>query len=287
MDSMQPLPKMRSRDRGFSRYHQLEDEKKYRYLFSISVIISIITIINIAQIYHLQMNECVALIMFILVIHFFALFGIVISGFDSLHMMTVKRCQSRVSSTLFIPYGVHKDITKPMDSISAVIGLRGSNSEQISQCIFGSYAALAFVVILTNMLNNPYSADGHNSSDICAMLGIMGGFLLCNFELEHKSALHHHDLVHIIGAALFMFGSLIAYGFQQEFDFFSSFLIITAIIFLSMYGLLKFMDFEDSKCVHYQSMFMIGFEAVAIICSMTANIMQCWNLKYVANQCLN
>merc|ERR1711991_976559 len=79
-----------------------------------------------------MVNQCISMIMFILAIHFFISFSMVIYGFNSLHLMRVKRRRSSTSSALFIPYGIDQDVTKPMDSISAVIGLRGSNSEQFS-----------------------------------------------------------------------------------------------------------------------------------------------------------
>ena len=261
------------RQRRLSCYDQLHNEKISRYLFTLSVVICIATIIYFGKIYGLMINQCVSMIMLILGIHFFISFSMVIYGFNSLHLMRVKRRRSSTSSALFIPYGLDHDVFKPMDSISAVIGLRGSNSEQIAGSILHPYGAMAFVVFLTNIDSNP-----DISSDICGIFAYLGGWLLCNFSLEHKSIAH--DVIHFIGAGLYAFGSLIGYGLQQHFSMFSNYLILTTIISLLFYGLVKFMKFEDSKCVHYQSMLMIGFESVAIICAMAANVLQVWNLKY-------
>ena len=268
--------------RRLSCYHQLHDEKKSRYLFTFSVTICIVTIIYFGKICGLMMNECVAIIMCILALHFLILFLIVISGFDALHLIRVKRRRSSHSSTLFIPYGIDQDETRPMDSVSAVIGLRGSNSEQIANSLILSYGAMAFVTSLTDMMNNPHHAMGkdsniHNSST-CLMVACLGGWLLCNFCLEHESFIH--DAIHLVGAGLFIICSLIGYGLQQDYSSCSTFLISTSIMFGSLWVSLKFIRFQDLKHVHYQSVFMIGFETVVIVCCMTANIMQIWSLKY-------
>ena len=262
--------KRKSRMRRGSYYHELEPEKLYQTRLSASMALCIGTLIYYAKEYSLTIYNVSAIINGILMAHFFVLFFKIILSCHSLHHVRVKRRRSSLGNQLFIPYDVETDYEEPLSSVSAMIGLRGSNAEKL-------VSSLVYLVIGNSLMAvtmNIVESDQNYYTNMMIVLGLFALWLILTWPLEFtlKSDWPHYFGV-IVGLPC-TFASLLI---QQQWSAVSILLTLMAIVNGMAYSVIFLCKFERQH-VHWQSWALLTLESVVLCCSSTAGSVYIYNL---------
>ena len=143
-----------------------------------------------------------------------------------------------------------------MNSIFALIGLRGSNAEKAASELLYLMIGNSFLAVSLNMIQT----DVNYYLDIMIMLSIFGVWLILSWQLEYHI---QSDIAHYLGVLMVFVVGMTAFLIQQNFSNFSVGLIIFTIISGVGWQVLGAIKFEKGR-VHLQSLLRILLESFAM-----------------------
>ena len=257
--------------RRSSCYPQLEREKSSKGLLSASVISSIFTAIYLAKKHHLNVYNLSAILNGFFFLHFFAFFYGILATTQHLHFVRIKRRRSSIGQQVFVPYGVESDGAEPLTSVSALIGLRGSNIEKLVSSMI--YLVIGNSLFAVSM--NIIETDINFYTNIGVIISIFGLWLILTWGLEYS---WRSDSLHYFGVCIALPFSLGGYMIQQNFSIFSLLLIFLTIVSLIAFGIVYLIKLEE-RYIHYQSLTLLLLESVALAATSLAGTLYIYNLR--------
>ena len=211
---------------------------------------------------NLNIYQVTALFHTILHAHFWILWFKILASCNNLHHFRIIRRKSPVCNLLWIPCDIESDKNQPFGSVSALIGLRGSNAEKIpSALIYGNIG-----INLTAIINNMVNTDSHYYSNLMAICCVVGYWLMLTCSVgEHFKA----DLFHYVGVIMTFFGGFGAVVIQQNYSSFVLLLVLGLFMNYVVFQTLKSTIFKRVN-IHYQSMLLLLFESYLLFLSTIA-----------------
>ena len=193
MDALVPIRKRRRN----SHHIELESEKDSHLGLSISVLLHFIGLVLFSKRYQLSLYQVSSLVTAICFAHFLILFFQILLSCNQLHHIRIRRRRSSISSRLFVPYDIEIDKNQPVTSISAIIGLRGSNAEKIASALCYVSIGDIFVAVLVNIIES----DKHLLSNSLMLTAMFGVWLVLTWPLEYALK---SDKWHYIGVSVYV-----------------------------------------------------------------------------------
>ena len=268
-NSTHVMPKLKRRRQSY--YPQLESEKESQSMFSASIISCVFGAIHYCKYYELSVYNLAGIMNGIFFGHLFVLLFHIFAASENLHFVRVKRRKSSMSNHLFLPYDTENDPSKPLDSISGMIGLRGSNAEKI-------VSSLSYLII-----GNSWLAVGMNIMEtdnyylnILFILGNFGLWLVMTWQLEYT---FRSDFLHFLGVAMVLVFSFVCLLFQQDFSTFSQSLTFFAAVNGVAFAMVKKLKVEERN-IHIQSLALLSLESIVLFNSAVAASYYLYNLQH-------
>lgn len=254
-----------------SYYHELQHEKTNQFYLSISIASWLAMLIYHCKQHQLSIYQFASYASAILVSHNFILFFHLLASSKQLHYVRIRRRRFDIGNVLFVPYGIEEDKSRPLTSVSAMIGLRGSNVEKS----FSSLSHLIIGITLVAVTENLIQSDKYFFSNVVMLMTGYGLWLLLTWQIEYTVK---SDLLHYLGAGMAFTGSFASLLIQQKCSEISLFITFWGLIPGIAFGAIRFTDLFQKLSVHYQSLLLISLEICLIISISIGNCVYLYNL---------
>ena len=245
-------------------------EQRHQFIISTSLAISYIVLVYIAKEYKLTIYNVSALLNAAIQTCFWVSFLIIILSCRELYHIRILRRKSSFAKFLFLPYQCKEDLHQPMGSVSALIGLRGSNVERFVSMLIYLQLGAQFIVLFRNITNT----DKYLCTNILGTIGTTGYWFILTYSIEHDM---RADIVHYLGVIAAFGGSFGAFTIQQNYSLLSLEIAATALLNCSLCAIIASIKCKKEN-VYYQSISMLLLESNVIILSAIVGSLYTWNL---------
>eukprot|EP01083_Nonionella_stella_P186712 684357_1 len=200
---------------------------------------------------------------------------------NDLCQVTVKHRQSSMISSLYVVASVTRNESQPADSISSLVGIRGSNIEKVNTVVCNTNVGLVSACLLTYISTNYQrnKLDYNVYDDLDAVLGLIamvGYYTASTWQLNYVS--RFSTFMHYIGAALT--GCInIGYGFQRNWDALACCSVVFALLCCTAwFNVTQAMAGRKDISLYCRSLANIGFESLLFFSAQVQTSLLLYNL---------
>ena len=240
---------------------QLASERRYQFGISISFVITCSILIYSIKKYNLTVYNAASLLNAVIQIHFWLSFFKILASCHKLYHIRIRRRMSPfgIGNLLSVPSGIESDIYERLDSVSALIGLRGSNVEKLVSMLIYLQLGSQLIVLIRNLINT----DTYFYTNILGIISIIGYWIILTYSVERN---WKADRLHYLGVVLAFGGSFIGFMISHNYSTLSLLIVITAGMNVILYGVVATLKFKKEQ-IYFRSMVMLLSESNVIILS--------------------
>ena len=249
--------------------------RKLKLVLTVSLLVGAAFIITYCATNGFNGFQCAAFLFGYLGIVFYSLLLFIILRADDLHHVRVRRRRHSSTYSLFVPMEVDNDTEREIHSISDVIGLCGSNMEKIANSVLFTLSGMAAGCIISRIMEEPFNVE------YIFAFGCPVGMWLINAWSVNSDCICE-KMMHLLGAGLYVSGSIICFGYQQDWNSVQQLLALGAMsfasLFVSFWVTLQVFGLKQYMSTYYQSVVLICLEIALMVCCNTCNCLYLYNM---------
>lgn len=255
---------------------RFEEEFLIQLILTILVLFGQIFTIYYSLINGYDLYQAAGLTLALLIFTFFLLFCHVIVTAENIYFMKFQRRRNPNIVSIFHNGSINKDMTKPMGSISGLIGIRGTNIEKTASSIFYTASGIC-TICYTIKLFEEYN-DNFCWTNFYGIASSFGLWILTTWQVHDNKI---SKIIHYIGAIIFIYTSNYQFIHQQNWSHVSIYLFILNIILFLVWRGLKIHHLKYMSCVssvYWKSIILISMESWVMLSSAICASLNLYNL---------
>lgn len=167
------------------RIEPIDKELKLKICFTLSILLSTSVMFHYALHKTYNFYQIAALVQLVLVVNFFCFFWIMFISSKKLYAIRIRRGKVADTRLLFVSEKLERNNEKAIESVSAMIGLQGSNLDKMACATIYPATAINVTAVIFHIVHQYKDKGNYNLADIAILIGAFGLWSLITWHLEN------------------------------------------------------------------------------------------------------